>query len=83
MTKRPPQKADQYRYDDGTVEVVFAVEDGRVLTFREYPDTDSFQAAVGDGEFDGVHPGVEKLPGVEAFRDGDPAEDGEFANDDG
>lgn len=71
MTKRPPEKADQYRHADGTVEVVFAVEEGRVLTFREYPDTPAFHHAITDGEFEGVHPGVEDLPGVEAFRKGD------------
>lgn len=69
MTASPPEKADQYRHQDGTVEVVFAVEDGRVLTFREYQTVDDFQRAVADGEFEGYHPGVKDLPGVEAFRD--------------
>lgn len=66
---KPPEKADQYRFLDNTVEVVFAVEDGRVLTFREYPDTDAFERAVDAGTYEGVHDGVKELPGVEAFRD--------------
>lgn len=64
-----PKKADQYRFADGTAEVVFAVEGGRILTFREYPDIETFREAVESGEFQGVHQGVEELPGVDAFRD--------------
>jgi hypothetical protein len=68
-TDRSPEKADQYRFLDSTVEVVFAVEDGRVLTFREYPNVEAFERAVEAGEYAGVHQGVKDLPGVEAFED--------------
>ncbi|EJN57866.1 hypothetical protein [Halogranum rubrum] len=64
-----PEKADQYRFVDGTTEVVFAVEEGRVLTFREYPDVDTFRQAMEVGEYEGVNLGVKELPGLEAFQD--------------
>jgi hypothetical protein len=64
-----PAKADAYRHPGGTVEIVFAVEDGTVLTFREYHSVESFQRAVGEATYEGRHPGVESLPDVEAFRD--------------
>lgn len=64
-----PEKADQYRFIDGTTEVVFAVEEGRVLTFREYPDVATFTRAMEAGEYDGVNQGVKELPGIEAFQD--------------
>ncbi|WP_336361014.1 hypothetical protein [Haladaptatus sp. ZSTT2] len=61
-------KADHYRLPDGTVEIVFAVEGGRVLTFREYQSPAEFSTAVEDGEYLGSHAGVADLPNVEAFR---------------
>ncbi|WP_158056242.1 hypothetical protein [Halorussus halophilus] len=64
-----PQKADHYRHDDGTDEIVFAVEEGRVLTIREYPDTDAFERAISDAEHVGTHDGVAGLPGADAFAD--------------
>ena len=64
-----PRKADHYRHEDGTTEVVFAVEDGRVLSIREYSNTETFRRAVADAEFVGEHEGVAELPGVEAFED--------------
>ncbi|MFC4552632.1 MULTISPECIES: hypothetical protein [Halorussus] len=62
-----PTKADHYRHDDGTDEIVFAVEDGRVLTTREYSSVEDFRRAVADAEFVGEHEGVADLPGVEAY----------------
>ncbi|NEU56228.1 hypothetical protein [Halorussus sp. MSC15.2] len=62
-----PEKADHYRHDDGTDEIVFAVEEGRVLAIREYRSVEAFERAVGDAEYVGVHEGVADLPGVEAF----------------
>ena len=64
-----PEKADLYRHPDGTTEIVFAVEDGTVLTFREYRDEESFRRATADATYEGTHEGVANLPGVEAFRD--------------
>jgi len=69
------RKAAEYRHDDGSVEIVFAVEDGRVLTVREYPDEAVFADATAAAEYVGQHEGVSDLPGVEAFReDGAPDE---------
>ncbi|WP_331233294.1 hypothetical protein [Natronorarus salvus] len=63
-----PEKADHYR--DGDVEeIVFAVEEGRVLTIREYPTVEAFRESVADAEYVGEHPGVAELPGIEAFED--------------
>ena len=67
----PARKAAEYRHDDGSAEIVFAADDGRVLTFREYPDEAAFADAVAAAEYVGQHEGVADLPGVEAFRDAD------------
>ena len=64
-----PEKGHQYRRSDGSIEVVFTVEDGRVLTFREYPDVESFASDVAEAEFTGINRAVESLPGLETFRD--------------
>lgn len=66
-----PAKGDQYRHADGTVEVVFATAEGRLLTVREYPDEDAFRRAVADAEATGQHEGVRSLPDAEAFEDVD------------
>lgn len=62
------KKAAEYQHDDGSVEIVFAVDDGRVLTLREYPDEATFDAAKESATYVGQHEGVEDLPGVEAFQ---------------
>lgn len=64
-----PKKADQYQFLDSITEVVFAVEDGRVITFREYPNVEAFERTVEAGEYVGVNQGVKELPGLDAFRD--------------
>lgn len=66
-----PRRADSYEHPDGTREVVFHVEDGRVLTVREYPDREAFRAGVAGATYAGQHAGVADLPGVEAFREDD------------
>lgn len=65
----PASEAAEYEYDDGTVEIVFAVGEGRVLTVREYPDEATFERTIGPAAYRGEHPGVADLPGVEAFED--------------
>jgi hypothetical protein len=61
-----PEKADHYR--SGTIdEIVFAVEEGRVLTIREYPTVEAFRESVADAEYVGTHHGVDELPDIEAF----------------
>lgn len=72
---RSPTKGDEYSHRDGTTEVVFMTEDGRVLTFREYPDTDSFDAAVSDATYRGVNADVASLPEPAAFSDADETTD--------
>jgi hypothetical protein len=67
------RKAAEYRHDDGSVEIVFAVEEGRVLTVREYPDEATFDEATESAAYVGQHEGVAELPDVEAFRDADGA----------
>lgn len=68
-SEEPVTEAAEYRHDDGSTEVVFAVEDGRVLTLREYPDEAAFSDAVESATYVGQHDGVAELPDVEAFRD--------------
>lgn len=55
-------KADEYRHPDGTTEVVYAVDDGAVLTIRAYESVEGFERAVADAEYLGEHPGVADLP---------------------
>jgi len=64
-----PQKADHYQHGDGTDEIVFAVEEGRVLAVREYRSVEAFEAAVADAEYVGTDDDVADLPGVEAFEE--------------
>lgn len=63
------RKADHYRHPDGTDEIVFAADEGHVLTVREYRRVEDFERAVADAEYVGTHEGVAELPGVEAFED--------------
>ncbi|GAA0534797.1 hypothetical protein ABNG02_08565 [Halorubrum ejinorense] len=65
------RKAAEYRHDDGSVEIVFAVDDGRVLTVREYPDEETFETVTESAAYVGQHEGVSDLPGVEAFQETD------------
>jgi hypothetical protein len=67
----PTTTAAEYHHDDGSVEIVFATEDGRVLTVREYPTEEAFDDATEGATYAGEHEGVADLPGVEAFRNGD------------
>ena len=69
-----PVKADQYRHPDGTTEIVFAVEDETVLTFREYRDVETFRRAVARARYEGTHEGVAELPDAEEFRECPPGE---------
>jgi hypothetical protein len=63
----PATKAAKYQYDDGSVEIVFATGQGRVLTVREYPDDESFEAEIDAATYVGEHAGVAELPPVEEF----------------
>ncbi|WP_135807048.1 hypothetical protein [Halorussus marinus] len=69
MEPDDPQQADHYQHGDGTDEIVFAVEEGRVLAVREYPSVEAFAAAVADADYLGTHDGIADLPGVEAFEE--------------
>ena len=65
-----PTDGSQYRHDDGTIEVVFAVEEGRVLAVREYPTVKAFEGAVAAATDAGVHEGVADLPDASVFEEG-------------
>ena len=66
-----PRKGDEYSHDDGTTEIVFMSEDGRVLTFREYPDAESFERTVAAAAYRGVNEDVASLPPASAFDSSD------------
>lgn len=66
-----PAIGEQYRYPDGTIEVVFAVEDGTVLTVREYPEQELFDAAVADARQEGILEEVANLPDADTFTQDD------------
>lgn len=71
MADDSPQQGDQFRHEDGTYEVVFHVEENRVLTVREYPTDDAYRAGVDGARFEGVNEDVLDLPDPTAFRTGD------------
>lgn len=62
-----PQKGDEYHHPEGTTEVVFMTEDGRVLSFREYPDVETFERSVSTAAYRGVNDDVASLPDASAF----------------
>jgi hypothetical protein len=66
----PATKAAEYKHGDGSIETVFAVDDGRVLTVREYPDVATFTDSVRTATYLGQHEGVAELS-VEEFQGGD------------
>lgn len=67
--RREPEQADHYRHDDGTVEIVLAVEDDRILSLKEYADGESFAASVAESDYLGTNAEVAALPDVESVRD--------------
>jgi len=62
-----PERGDTYRHDDGTVETVFAVVEGRILTVREYPSRAAFGDAVGVATYTGTNEEVEDLEEIHEF----------------
>ncbi|WP_138004398.1 hypothetical protein [Halalkalirubrum salinum] len=66
-----PEIGEQYTYSDGTIEIVFVVEDGRILTVREYPERELFDAAVADARQEGINEAVANLPDVKEFTQDD------------
>ncbi|WP_254838786.1 hypothetical protein [Natronomonas marina] len=70
-----PTTGRQYRHDDGIFEVVFEVEEGRVLTVREYPTREAFEDAVATATDAGIHEAVAELPDPAAFVDADDPSD--------
>lgn len=66
----PAARGAEFRFDDGTIEIVFETTAGRVLTLREYPTHDSFERAVERASYHGLHEQVADLPDIDAFRDG-------------
>ncbi len=66
-----PEIGEQCSYPDGTIEIVFAVEDGAILTVREYPERELFDAAVVDARQEGINEAVANLPSVDAFTQDD------------
>lgn len=76
----PPIKGDQYHHPDGTREVVYLLEDGRVLTFSEYPSVETFEAAMENAVYHGLNEEVVDLPGLDAFEGSDDTNNGGAAS---
>ncbi|MFC5279524.1 hypothetical protein ACFPM1_12265 [Halorubrum rubrum] len=74
-SREDPVKGDEYVLPDGSTEIVFLVEDGRVLTVSEYESVDAFEESVSTGRYAGSREEVATMPDVEAFADPDPATD--------
>lgn len=66
MTKIP-QEGHEYQFPDGTVEVVSAIVEDRILTIKEYGDVARFRDGIEDAEHVGTNPLVEELS-VDMFR---------------
>ena len=64
-----PAKGDEYALPNGSTEIVFHVEDGHVLTVREYGSVDSFRESVSRGRYLGTREDVLSIPDAEAFAD--------------
>ncbi|WP_435361973.1 hypothetical protein [Haloarchaeobius sp. DFWS5] len=62
-----PTKGDEYTHDDGTREIVFLVEDGRVLSVREYDSVSLFNDTIDDATYRGINHDVASLPEVDLF----------------
>lgn len=69
MSDEPPAIADEYSHLDGTREVVFAVHGERVLTVREYPTVDRFDAAVENAPQKGTNETIAELSLEDVFPD--------------
>lgn len=78
MSDETPVEGDEYSHSDGTTEIVYLTEDGRVLTLREYPSTSTFRRTVESAAYRGINDDVAALPSREAFLDMEfPEETGE------
>lgn len=64
-----PAKGDEYALPDGPTEIVFLIEDGHVLTVREYESVDAFEETVSRGRYLGTREDVLSLPDAEEFAD--------------
>lgn len=69
MNDDTPVEGDEYSHSDGTTEIVYLTEDGRVLTLREYPSTRAFQKTVDAAAYRGINDDVAALPSRETFLD--------------
>lgn len=63
----PTYRGAEYRLPDGTIEIVFEVTAGRVLTVREYPTREAFMETMATAEYEGENREVANLPDVDAF----------------
>ena len=61
-------KGDEYHHPDGTVEIVFVVEEDRLLTVKEYPSA-QFSEEVTDATYQGIDEDIAALPPVDLYRD--------------
>lgn len=82
MSDETPVEGDEYTHSDGTTEIVYLTEDGRVLTLREYPSTRTFQDTVETAAYRGINDAVAALPGREAFLDMELTEETDEPNED-
>jgi hypothetical protein len=62
-----PAKGDEYALPNGSTEIVFHVEDGHVLTVREYESVDAFEASVSQGRYMGTREEVLSIPDPDEF----------------
>lgn len=60
--ERDPRKGDEFVHPTGVREVVYAVVDGEILTFRQYPDVTAFERHNGEVSFFGIAEDVADLP---------------------
>lgn len=81
MTDETPMEGDEYTHSDGTTEIVYLTEDGRVLTLREYPSASAFNETVDAAAYRGINDDVAALPDRDAFLDAEFSEDADEPNE--
>ncbi|MGM0717384.1 MAG: hypothetical protein ACQET5_09445 [Halobacteriota archaeon] len=72
-----PAKGDEYALPNGSTEIVFHVEDGHVLTVREYESLDAFEESISQGRYMGTREDVLSIPDAEEFADPNSTAGGE------
>lgn len=59
---RDPKKGDEFLHPSGTIEIVYLTLDGKILSFREYPDAQTFSNHNGGAHYHGMNKAILDIP---------------------